>query len=313
MKLIELFNIHNGLASSNVSINEIKTTENEIAYIRPSSSWNNLVAGYVLKEKINSKYIFPTETLFVSTDGDGSHSYAYVSAFDFVPNSNVSVLIPKNKMTLQEKIYYATCITANRYKFSYGRKPKGKRLGDIVLPTKIPTFVKKSAIKEFDLDITFDEKNSFSNKNLSQIQDLFNVSYGNSLELNSLQKADDEFAINFVSRTSQNNGVSAKVSLLKNLKPFDKGLITVTVGGSVLEAFVQSENFYTGYHVMILHPKKTMTLVEKLYYCFCIRQNKYRYNYGRQANRTLRTLNIPSKLPNWIIQEKINNLLEISK
>lgn len=313
MKLIELFDIHNGLASSNVTIYEFKKNENDIPYIRPSSSWNNLVAGYVNKENINLKYIFPAETLFVSTDGDGSHSYAYVSAFDFVPNSNVSVLIPKKKMLLQEKIFYATCITANRYKFSYGRKPKGKRLAEIVLPTKIPTFVKKSEIKEFDLDISFNENNSFTNRNLTQIQDLFNVSYGNSLELNSLTKSDDTMSINFVSRTSQNNGVSAKVSLVKNIAPFDKGLITVTVGGSVLEAFVQSEKFYTGYHVMILHPKKEMTLVEKLYYCFCIRQNKYRYNYGRQANRTLKTLNIPSKLPEWLIQEKINNLLEISK
>jgi hypothetical protein len=57
--------------------------------------------------------------------------YSYVSSFEFVPNS---VLIPKEKMSLAEKLYYALCVTANRRKFSYGRKPKGDRLKAILLP-----------------------------------------------------------------------------------------------------------------------------------------------------------------------------------
>ena len=83
---------------------------------------------------IDNKYIFPAETLYVSTNGQGSHTYAYVSTFNFVPNSDVSVLLPKRAMSLQEKLYYAHCITNNRYKFSYGRKPKGNRLKSIMLP-----------------------------------------------------------------------------------------------------------------------------------------------------------------------------------
>ena len=37
-------------------------------------------------------------------------------------------------MSLEEKLFYAVCITKNRYRFSYGRKPKGKRLKSLVLP-----------------------------------------------------------------------------------------------------------------------------------------------------------------------------------
>jgi hypothetical protein len=73
-------------------------------------------------------------TLFVSTNGEGSHTYSYVSTERFVPNSDVSVLLPKVDMPLEVKMYYARCITANRYLFSYGRKPKGDKLKNIIVP-----------------------------------------------------------------------------------------------------------------------------------------------------------------------------------
>ncbi len=127
---------------------------------------------------------------------------------------------------------------------------------------------------------------------LSKLSDIFNVEYGNSFELNRLKQT--EKGVNFVSRTAKNNGISAVVQEIKGTKPFPKGMITVSLGGSVLEAFVQPLPFYTGYHIYCLTPKSEMSDAIKLYYCSCIRANKYRYNYGRQANRTLRDLLIPS-------------------
>ena len=37
-------------------------------------------------------------------------------------------------MPLREKLFYSMCITRNRFKFSYGRKPKGEKLGSIMIP-----------------------------------------------------------------------------------------------------------------------------------------------------------------------------------
>lgn len=138
IKLDVLFDIYNGIASSEVKRIEAKVDDSCIPYIRPSYRQETSIDAFVSKNDIESKYIFPPETLYVSTDGQGSHSYAYVSTFEFVPNSNVSVLIPKDKMTLSEKLYYAHCISINRYKFSYGRKPKGERLKTIMLPDAPP-------------------------------------------------------------------------------------------------------------------------------------------------------------------------------
>ena len=151
IELSELFYINNGLASSNVEVLETQETVNDIRYIRPSQTYTGSIAGYVNKILIPDKHIYPDYTLYVSTDGQGSHTYSYVSSFEFVPNSNVVVLIPKKEMSLQEKIYYAMCITNNRYKFSYGRKPKGYRLKNILLPASPPEFVYKNMFdKVFD-------------------------------------------------------------------------------------------------------------------------------------------------------------------
>lgn len=50
---------------------------------------------------------------------------------------------------------------------------------------------------------------------------------------------------------------------------------------------------------MVLEPKTPMTLSEKLFYCECIRKNRYRYSYGRQANKTLEELELPDQIPDW--------------
>lgn len=137
---------------------------------------------------------------------------------------------------------------------------------------------------------------------LVKVSDLFDVSYGHSFELNRLQK--DKDGVNFVSRTASNNGVSARVALVPDVEPMAAGKLTVALGGSVLETFVQPEPFYTGFHIFCLTPTTEMTLEQKLYYCMCIRANKYRYNYGRQANRTLRDIMVPAlnEIPKWVYE-----------
>lgn len=141
VKLEELFEVKNGIASSQVMRSPVKENEHWIPYIRPSYRQETCIDQYVNKNTVPSNKVFPPYTLYVSTNGQGSHTYSYVSAFEFIPNSDVAVLIPKRKMSIAEKLYYAQCITKNRYKFSYGRKPKGKRLESLLLPEFPPEYV----------------------------------------------------------------------------------------------------------------------------------------------------------------------------
>jgi hypothetical protein len=69
----------------------------------------------------------------------------------------------------------------------------------------------------------------------------------------------------------------------------------------VLETFLQIEPFYSGRDLYVSRPRTEMTTDELLFYCCCIRANRFRYSYGRQANRTLKGLLVPDKdaIPAW--------------
>ncbi|OCH12691.1 hypothetical protein A6E05_05990 [Aliivibrio sp. 1S165] len=133
-----------------------------------------------------------------------------------------------------------------------------------------------------------------------EVQDIFEVKYGVNLELNKLTL--NSQGINFVSRTAKNNGVSAKVDLIDGVTPIPAGVLTVAGGGSVLETFLQPEPFYSGRDLYYLQPKVELSDAQKLYYCACIKANKFKYSYGRQANRTLKYILIPKveDIPHWI-------------
>ncbi len=129
------------------------------------------------------------------------------------------------------------------------------------------------------------------------------------MDLASLVKCDKSKSnsINFVSRISKNNGVSSTVEKIANTVPMEAGTLTVAVGGSVMETFLQPEPYYTGYHILVLSPRIKMTDTTKLYYASCIKANKYKYNYGRQANKTLKDLLVPdiSEIPDWVQKAKM--------
>ena len=135
--------------------------------------------------------------------------------------------------------------------------------------------------------------------------EIFNIGYGNSLTLSDLIASKSGVA--FVSRTEKNNGVSTTVSLIKSIKPNPKNTISVAVGGSVMSSFLQEKPYYTGHHILILQPRTNLTNNEMLYYCMCLKANKYRYSYGRQANKTLNDLLVPAvtSIPKWVNSTKI--------
>jgi len=139
---------------------------------------------------------------------------------------------------------------------------------------------------------------------MPQVSDLFFVEYGHSLSLNALQQTDPEQGHAYVSRTARNNGVAAYIERPPGLQPAEAGLLTVCLRSRnyTLATFVQPRPFFCGYHIHVLRPKREMTLQEKLWWAECITANRYRYNFGRQANRTLASLILPDTIPDWVEQ-----------
>ena len=324
MKLEDLFEVRNGVVSSGLTISPV-STPNSVPYLRPASTQQRTVSGWVHESDIGSRNIYPEGTLFVSTNGEGSHSYSYVSRFRFACNSDVSVLLPKREMTLNEKVFYARCITMNRYKFSYGRKPKGTRLKQIELPDTVPAWVSSvgaedvwnslTRIKTLSVGHLANSAQS-SDIELVRVQDVFEVRYGHSLELNRLQLLPrDAGGIPFVSRKMGDNGIAAHVAPIASVEPAPAGELSCALSGNgVLSTFYQESPFYTAFHVACLRPLEKMSVDELLYYCSCIWQNRFRFSYGRQANRTLKDLLIPARgsIPSWVhgsVSRAVENLI----
>jgi hypothetical protein len=150
--------------------------------------------------------------------------------------------------------------------------------------------------------------------NLVPLNTIFDIQYGNQFDLYKLD-SDKESEINFVSRSRQNLGVVAKVSKVNGIEPFPAGLITVTLGGSyLLSSFIQEKPFYTAQNIKVLTPKNKMSYKEKLYYCKAIELNRFRYtSHGREANKTLDFLMVPSRVPSNFLNIKIDKILKVDK
>lgn len=145
-RLKDLFTIENGISLGADFRSKEKVNEEYVPYVRPSKTQGTSYVEYVNSNKVDEAHIREKGSLYVSTNGQGSHTFAYVSAFKFIGNSDVSILIPKRKMGLREKLYYAKVISVNRPLYSYGRKPKGTRLGIMEVPETAPPFVFESEV-----------------------------------------------------------------------------------------------------------------------------------------------------------------------
>lgn len=139
---------------------------------------------------------------------------------------------------------------------------------------------------------------------MKRLDELFDVVYGVNLDLSKLTK--DDNGINYVGRSKKNNGITAKVFKEETILPNPANTISVSAGGSVMEAFVQEEEYYSGRDLYYLKPKIKMNINEMQYYCMCIRANQFKYSFGRQANMTLASINVPSidEIPSWVYKKR---------
>lgn len=136
-----------------------------------------------------------------------------------------------------------------------------------------------------------------------KLNDMFEIEYPKTLVFSEMTISEN--GINFVSSQDKNNGVVARVEERDGVKKYPAGIITVPLKGSVLMAHVQTEECYVAHQIAVLTPKVEMGLSSKLFYCLCIQKNAYRFNYGRQADRTLRELILPEHIPEWVKQVEI--------
>lgn len=140
---------------------------------------------------------------------------------------------------------------------------------------------------------------------MKRLDEIFEVWYGVNLEVVNSEVVEKD--VPFVSRQSVNNGVVCHVKRMPDVEPNPANTLSIAVSGSVLSTFYHDYEYYSGRDVYIAKPKISLTKAEMLYYCYVIQKNKYRYNYGRGANKTFRSILVPSpdEIPIAIKQKKI--------
>lgn len=141
---------------------------------------------------------------------------------------------------------------------------------------------------------------------MTTINDLFTVEYGNKFDMNKMDVLGKETGIAFVGRRgglTGASGVSGYVASVSSIGPYPAGTITVALGGSrLLSSYVQQRPYYTAQNVAVLAPRdENMPLKHRLFYAMCIKHNDFRYTaFGREANRTLGTIQLPDAVSCWV-------------
>jgi len=304
--LEEIFDIQYG---NKFDLNKMTFDNPSVNFVGRSAK-NNGVTSFV-DEKENVK---PFNNGLITVALGGSILASFVQVKKFYTGQNIVVLSAKKEMSINQKLYYCMAIRNNEFRFSAFGREANRTLKNLLVPSvdEIPEWLDGYDVSRFDKSIEpvlkREYKFDFLYQNLVSLDRLFDVVYGVNLELNKLVQ--DENGINFVSRTAKNNGVSAKVKPLSSIEPIKGDVLSVAGGGSVLETFLQTEPFYSGRDLYYLKPKFNFSKAILLFYCVFIRANMYRYNYGRQANRTLKLLILP-KLNDKELQEVEEMMLSL--
>lgn len=293
----------------------------EIPFVS-STSHNNGVSCFCNEDSIDGNCIT------VSTNGNCFD--AFYQKDPFIASSDIEVLY-SDYLNEYNALFVCTILKQESYRWCYGRKPKNNKVFDSIV--RFPVNDQKEVDWDFmgryikqlhhkplttKVDKMIVDQTSVRYKEYL-IEDLFTVKYGINMELINCTECgkDENNSVNFVSRTSENNGVVARVKIQDGYIPQKAGTITCAGGGSVLSTFVQTDDFYSGRDLYLLIPKMDMSIYTKLFICTVIEANKYRYNYGRQANKTLPyiTLKLPAKSdgsPNFTYMENFIKSLPYS-
>lgn len=107
--------------------------------------------------------------------------------------------------------------------------------------------------------------------------DIFDtITIGKSIDLNKLEEGD----INYVGRTEENNGITAKVAKYNDQEPYEGNCITVPMVGNALKSTYQSKPFYVSQNILILR-SKNLNKYNAMFFNAIIRMDEFRFCYGR--------------------------------
>lgn len=281
-----------------------------------SGSTNNGIVGYIDEKGDGKAQIFKANCITVDM-----FCNAFYQNEDFyaVSHGRVNILYPKFKCNLQIGLFICSIIKKEQFKYSYGRAVYSSEIARMII--KLPS----TPDNEPDWNYMEQYIKSIKHKPLSTanqgryssltlgvenwvefcVGDLFEVKKGKRLTSDDQTDGDTPY----IGAIDSNNGVA---NYIGQGAIHDGNTISLSYNGSVGEAFYQPKPFWATDDVNVLYFRKENGVAFNkyiaLFICAVLRQEKYRYSYGRKwvlesMKSTIIKLPEKSGKPDWCYME----------
>lgn len=285
-KLEDLFEI-----SSGKRLKKMDHINGDIPYVS-STQYNNGV-----DEKIGNGY---THKNGISIGAYGGVGEAFYHPYKFWASDSVNVITPKDRHFNEYiGLFIVSIIKKEQYRYSYGRGLSCRRLTttSIKLPIDSNGDPNWDFMEEYMKQLSKGNLDGFNlpknDKRLKlderewdefKLEDLFEIETGKDLIIKNIKIGD----IPVISHSSVNNGVSIRSKFIKNRKLYNCAKSITLADRGTFYATVQAEDYYLGTRVKSLISKSDDSSIYSLIFISTIiNQEKYRYNYGRNATHRL--------------------------
>ncbi len=280
-----------------------------------ATEYNNGVTEYYSLEDIQeaskngddnnvpiSEKIFPGKSLCVTNNG--SVGFAFYQEKEFTCSHDVNPLYIKNgEFNRRIALFVATVISADRYRWAYGRKWRPERMKDsfVNLPADekgnpdwkfMEEYIENLENLERESNNSIRDSINTNNKSddkeidiinwgIFRLSNLFEKVYKAKAhvkgELQFLEFPSDEY-IPFITRTESNNGCDCYV-LMDDVEKYEEGN-AIIIGDTTATIFYQKNKFATGDHIVVCRAP-WINEYTALFLKTVIEKDRYRYSYGR--------------------------------
>ena len=248
--------------------------------------------------------------------GGASRLASFVQQFPFYTAQNVAVLTPRNpEMGVKERLWWAMCIKANRFRYEGFGREANRTLGTIMLPEAVPAWVEESVLPDVQTMkqplLAQDAKlPHVSEWRTFRLDEVFEIKKGSRLT----KRQQKPGMVRYLGASAVNNSITAMIDANAQ---FPAECIAVPYDGSVGHATYQDSPFCAGDQVHVLIPKQPLSPLVLLFLCTVIRHEGFRYHYGYKWNlgrMTEDTLRLPEAEgnPDWEGIEKYMKTLPYS-
>lgn len=301
--LIELFNISN---TKSITKKNVVFDSGDTPYVTASAE-NNGVLTHIACPK---EWIDKGNCIVI---GGKTLTFSY-QVKDFCSNDSHNLALYMRDAGKATEIHYLFLISVlkaslrERYSWNDSISMKTIKEDYVYLPIDADGNLDWSFMSSFMEDVVLNESKKIIN-NLSTIDTvkspleinewnrfhlyddrLFSIDMGTKLDKSKM--TDLNPTINFIGRSNNNNGITARVDEINGLAPYNTGDMTLSLGGEYLgSCFIQPDKFYVSQNVVVLKPRWNMPFHIKLFIAtmiFCESRTYYKA-FINELNRHIRT------------------------